>query len=47
MHWLEHSKNYVEMAIDKFKLSEKSQVVEIASNDGYFFNILLKEGFQF
>lgn len=33
--WLNHAKQYVEMAINKFKLNENSQVVEIASNDGY------------
>jgi 2-polyprenyl-3-methyl-5-hydroxy-6-metoxy-1,4-benzoquinol methylase len=33
--WLNHAKNYVEMIIDKLKLNEKSQVVEIGSNDGY------------
>ncbi|MDQ3014271.1 MAG: class I SAM-dependent methyltransferase [bacterium] len=32
---LAHSKKYVEMMIERFKFSEKSQVVEIASNDGY------------
>ncbi len=33
--WLEHSRNYVEMATERFDLSGASQVVEIASNDGY------------
>ncbi len=33
--WLEHSKNYVHMMIDRFGFNEKSQVIEIASNDGY------------
>ncbi len=33
--WLQHSKNYVEMVIGRFDLNENSQVVEIASNDGY------------
>jgi len=33
--WLEHSKGYVEMAIDRFGLDENSHVVELASNDGY------------
>lgn len=33
--WLTHSKNYVEMVIDRFRLDEKSFVIEIASNDGY------------
>lgn len=33
--WLEHSKKYAEMAIDRFKLGAQSLVVELASNDGY------------
>lgn len=33
--WLAHSKNYVEMVIDRFRLDEKSFIIEIASNDGY------------
>jgi SAM-dependent methyltransferase len=33
--WLQHAKAYTEMAVDRFHLHERSQVVEIASNDGY------------
>ncbi|MBI5208111.1 MAG: methyltransferase domain-containing protein, partial [Candidatus Firestonebacteria bacterium] len=33
--WLEHSKKYSEKMIDRFKLSQNSLVIEIASNDGY------------
>ncbi len=33
--WLEHSKNYVEMMCERFGFDENSQVIEIASNDGY------------
>jgi len=33
--WLQHAKAYVEMAVSRFGLDETSQVVEIASNDGY------------
>ena len=33
--WLEHAKNYVEMITKKIKLNRSSQVIEIASNDGY------------
>lgn len=33
--WLQHAKSYVDMAIDRFALDRGSQVVEIASNDGY------------
>jgi SAM-dependent methyltransferase len=33
--WLAHAKKYVEMMISRFGFSSKSQVIEIASNDGY------------
>lgn len=33
--WLLHAKNYTEQMIKRFSFSSQSQVVEIASNDGY------------
>ncbi|HEX8041189.1 MAG TPA: class I SAM-dependent methyltransferase [Chryseosolibacter sp.] len=33
--WLLHSREYTEKVVDRFQLSEKSLVVELASNDGY------------
>jgi hypothetical protein len=33
--WLTHAQRYVDMAIERFKLGRTSQVVELASNDGY------------
>jgi 2-polyprenyl-3-methyl-5-hydroxy-6-metoxy-1,4-benzoquinol methylase len=33
--WLEHAQKYVNMMITRFGFDEKSQVIEIASNDGY------------
>lgn len=33
--WLQHAKDYTDLMIKKFKLSEKNQIVEVASNDGY------------
>ena len=33
--WLDHSRRYAEMAIERFGLNESSRVVELASNDGY------------
>ena len=33
--WLEHSRKYVEMMCGRFGFDENSQVVEVASNDGY------------
>lgn len=39
--WLTHSKNYVEKMITRFNLNNESQVVEIASNDGYLLQYFL------
>jgi len=33
--WLKHAKAYVEYMIDRFAFNKTSQVIEIASNDGY------------
>ncbi len=33
--WLEHSRHYSELIVERLGLGEKSHVVEIASNDGY------------
>ncbi len=33
--WVEHMKRYAHMAVDRFKLTDRSFVVEVASNDGY------------
>ena len=33
--WVEHARNYCEMMTARFGFNENSQVVEIASNDGY------------
>jgi len=33
--WLEHAREYTEMAIQRFNISKNSLVVELASNDGY------------
>ncbi len=33
--WLEHSRQYTELMVERFGLNESSHVVEIASNDGY------------
>ena len=33
--WLEHARSYVENMVERFPLSRASQVVEVASNDGY------------
>ncbi|AWC43843.1 class I SAM-dependent methyltransferase [Bacillus cytotoxicus] len=41
--WLLHAKQYVEMAMGRFKLTKDSQVIEIASNDGYLLQYFQKE----
>ena len=33
--WLVHAKKYVEMMVERFHFDDNSQVIEIASNDGY------------
>jgi len=42
--WLKHAQNYAEMAIARFELDSKSQVVEIASNDGYLLQYFVQRG---
>jgi hypothetical protein len=33
--WLQHAKDYTDLMIERFGFNENSQVIEIASNDGY------------
>lgn len=40
--WLKHSEAYVQMMLDRFELTEKSLVVELASNDGYLLQYFKK-----
>jgi 2-polyprenyl-3-methyl-5-hydroxy-6-metoxy-1,4-benzoquinol methylase len=42
--WLAHAKNYTEMMIDRFRFDDKSQVIEIASNDGYLLQYFQQNG---
>ncbi len=42
--WLKHAENYVAMAIDRFGLNQRSQVVEVASNDGYLLQYFVTWG---
>jgi len=42
--WLQHAQRYTEMAIARFQLSEQTQVIEIASNDGYLLQYFLSKG---
>lgn len=42
--WLRHAKNYVDMAVERFQLNQDSQVIEIASNDGYLLQYFVAKG---
>ena len=42
--WLQHAQNYTEMAIARFGINSNSQVVEIASNDGYLLQYFIEQG---
>ncbi len=42
--WLQHAKSYTEMAVERFKLHGGSQVVELASNDGYLLQYFVQKG---
>jgi SAM-dependent methyltransferase len=42
--WLRHAERYVSMMIGRFDLGSGSQVVEIASNDGYLLQYFVKAG---
>jgi hypothetical protein len=33
--WLDHAKKYADMMVDRFGLNANSQIIELASNDGY------------
>ncbi|MEN8203757.1 MAG: class I SAM-dependent methyltransferase, partial [Bacteroidota bacterium] len=40
--WLKHARDYVDMMMNRFDFNEQSQVIEIASNDGYLLQYFLK-----
>lgn len=42
--WLAHAKRYTEEMIRRFELGTKSQVVEVASNDGYLLQYFVASG---
>ena len=41
--WVKHAENYTEMMVERFGFNQSSQVMEIASNDGYPFAAFSKE----
>src|SRR5262249_6854399 len=42
--WLKHAREYTEMIIQRAGLSSSSQVVEVASNDGYLLQYFVQKG---
>ncbi len=42
--WLEHAARYVDMAVERFGLDHGSLVIELASNDGYLLQHVVKRG---
>ncbi len=42
--WLEHSRRYVEAMTERWGLGAESQVVELASNDGYLLQYFVERG---
>lgn len=42
--WVDHARQYVEMAVNRFSLGPGSRVIEIASNDGYLLRHLVNRG---
>ncbi|OYX65703.1 MAG: SAM-dependent methyltransferase [Sphingomonadales bacterium 32-64-17] len=42
--WVEHARRFTVMARERFKLGEQSQVIEVASNDGYLLRHFVEAG---
>jgi len=42
--WLAHAETYVGMAVERFRLTRDSYVVEVASNDGYLLQYVKQRG---
>jgi 2-polyprenyl-3-methyl-5-hydroxy-6-metoxy-1,4-benzoquinol methylase len=42
--WVEHARNYAEMVVKRFTLGRTTQVLEIASNDGYLIQHFVARG---
>src|SRR5215470_13480561 len=42
--WLAHAKAYTNLVIERFKLNAQSQIVELASNDGYLLQYFVEAG---
>ena len=44
--WLDHARDYVEMAAQRFRLGSGSRIVELASNDGYLLQFFVAKGYE-
>lgn len=42
--WLRHCQNYTNLMVERFELNEQSQVIEVASNDGYLLQYFVAKG---
>lgn len=42
--WLQHAKAYTDVIIERFNIGAQSQVMEIASNDGYLLQYFMERG---
>src|SRR3954468_15305941 len=42
--WVQHARRYVEMAIERFGLTQDNLVMEVASNDGYLLRHVVERG---
>ena len=42
--WLSHAQNYTELMIERFGFNSNSQIIEIASNDGYLLQYFYQKG---
>jgi 2-polyprenyl-3-methyl-5-hydroxy-6-metoxy-1,4-benzoquinol methylase len=42
--WLDHARRYTDLMIERFGLTPRHQVVEVASNDGYLLQYFVKQG---
>jgi SAM-dependent methyltransferase len=42
--WLQHAKTYTDLMVGRFKIGAQSQVIELASNDGYLLQYFVEKG---
>ena len=42
--WLQHSKDYTDLMVQRFKLGKEHHVMELASNDGYLLQYFVEKG---